>query len=122
MKRITVSLLLASALLSGCGQVARQRAQVRIFSLVRPAAVVRYDNVRIYRTNFVCGHVDVKAAKSAPVRRKFYYDATDNSAWVEGVTDRAASERLYDRINQRVWANCMGLPSAPQTGTSSTMR
>lgn len=110
MNRTTAPVLLACALLAGCGQVARQRAQVRIFSLVRPATVAGYDSVHTYRTNFVCGRVDVKAARSAPVRRDFYYDATDNSAWIEGVTDRDASARLYDRINQRVWAHCMGLP------------
>jgi hypothetical protein len=113
MTRLTAPMLLACALLAGCGQVARQRAQVRIFTLVRPATVAGYDGVHTYRSNFVCGRVDVKAAKAAPVRRNFYYDANDNSAWIEGVTDRAPSARLYDRINQRVWARCMGLPRPP---------
>jgi hypothetical protein len=113
MNRITALVLLGCALLAGCGQVARQRAQVRIFSLALPATVTGYDSVHIYRTNFVCGRVDLKAARSAPVRRNFYYDAIDNSAWIEGVTDRDASARLYDRINQRIWTHCMGLPRPP---------
>lgn len=115
MNRFTTPVLLGCALLAGCGQVARQRAQVRIFTLVRPATVTGYDSVHTYRTNFVCGRVDVKAAKAAPVRHDFYYDAIDNSAWIEGVTDRNPSARLYDRINQRIWAHCMGLPRPPNS-------
>lgn len=62
----------------------------------------------------------MKAARSAPVRRNFYCDAIDNSAWIEGVTDRAASARLHDRINQRVWARCMGLPRPPNPALPAT--
>lgn len=118
MNRLAIPVLLICTLLAGCGQVARQRARVRIFALVRPAAVAGYDGVRTYQTNLVCGHVAVQSAQSAPVRRKFYYDAIDDSAWIEGVTDRNAEAKLYDRINRRVWARCMGLPQPSIPATS----
>jgi hypothetical protein len=107
---------MACASLSACGQVARQRAQVRIFTLVKPAAVVGYDDVRSYRTSFVCGLVDVRDQHAAPVRHRFFYDSADNSAWIQAITDRGADARLYDRINLRIWARCMGLPR-PQAGS-----
>lgn len=100
----------ASIAAAGCGQVAQQRAEIRVYSILKPKKVLGYADLHTYGGEIVCGYVDLEDAEPGSSRRRFTYDAIDNSAWVQGVTNAQPERWLYRAVDRRVWSRCMGEP------------
>jgi hypothetical protein len=110
MKRTVLLAAAAAMLLAGCGEVVRQRAEIKVYSILKPQKVLGYADLHTYGGEIVCGYVDLEDAEPGSSRRKFTYDAIDNSAWVQGVTNASPDKWLYRNIDRRVWSRCMGEP------------
>jgi hypothetical protein len=110
MKRTVLLVVAASMALAACGQVVRQRAEIKVYSILRPQKVLGYADLHTSRGEIVCGYVDLQDAEPGASRRKFTYDAIDDSAWVQGVTNAPPDKWLYRTVDRRVWSRCMGEP------------
>jgi hypothetical protein len=108
MKRTVLFVAAMAMLTAGCGQVVRQRAQIKVYSMLRPHKVSDFAGLRTYGGEIVCGYVDLGDGSPGSSRRKFTYNAIDDSAWVQGVSNVQPGRWLYRNLDRRVWTRCMG--------------